>query len=124
MPSSRFTTTHLLEQLEHRLGCHTRRQPGSGCIENPGGTHIVESGPFVVSQTWASYAPQNRPSLLYELEEGANPGEPIVAIYGTGKYIIANPIHVQQHRDTCLARLGDAAIDRVLGDRDSASLQG
>jgi hypothetical protein len=76
-------------------------------------THIVESGPFIVRQSWATSASSDRSSLLYELEDN-EVSEPVVALYGTGKHLLDNPVHVGQHRDACLARLRDASISRVL----------
>lgn len=78
-------------------------------------THIVQSGPFVTAQTWATYAVEGRQNLLYDLEEAPETGEPVIAVYGTGKHVLENPEHVDAHREACFRHLGEAdAIDCVI----------
>ncbi len=75
-------------------------------------TSILKSGPLVASQTWATYVPPNRGSLLFELERAlSGTGSPVAAVYGTGKNLLKNPRHVERHRAACLARLRAASID-------------
>jgi|GEM_PF-3841699 len=77
-------------------------------------THLVLRRSIIVPQTWATYASVNRLNLLYELDRAPATGEPIVAVYGTGKPVLDNVEHVDQHREACRVRLRTASIERVL----------
>jgi hypothetical protein len=78
-------------------------------------TRVLPSGPLTASQTWATYVPPDRRSLFIELERAlSGTGSPVTAVYGTGKNLLNNPLPVQNHRDSCVARLRDADIDQVI----------
>jgi hypothetical protein len=70
----------------------------------------VQSGSLTARQTWRTYVPPNRASALCEWESGRY-GSPVAAVYGTGKNVLSNPDHVDQHRSACIKHLAAAPID-------------
>ena len=74
-------------------------------------TYGTQSGPLPGVQTRETSATFDRPSLKVDLENGENP---VIAVYGRGKHVIANSQHIDEHRATCLRRLAEAPIDCVI----------
>lgn len=74
---------------------------------------LTKSGPYFATQSYATYVPPNRTSTFYELEKSYNADRPVVAIYGSGKHLMENPDHVEQHRSDCrksIAELDEADV--------------
>jgi SIR2-like domain len=63
----------------------------------------IDQGQFRVVQTYATYVPPHRRALLFELERSTK--TPVAAVYGTGKPVVANPRHVDAHRQDCCAEI-------------------
>jgi hypothetical protein len=75
---------------------------------------LTRSGPYLATQSHATYVPPNRTSIFHELETRPVVSGPAVAVYGVGKYVVENPDHVQSHRAHCLTQLGSMADADVL----------
>jgi hypothetical protein len=96
-------------QVPSRSGSATYKEAQSTGRDRP--TSPTQSGPLPGVQTWLTSATFDRPSLKVDLENGENP---VIAVYGSGKHVIANSQHIDEHRATCLRRLAESSIDRVV----------
>ena len=74
----------------------------------------IDFGSFPVAQTYATYVTPNRAALFFELERHLSAQTPVAAIYGTGKQVIENPEHVDEHRRACCAQICQLAEADVL----------
>jgi hypothetical protein len=77
-------------------------------------TTLRLSGPHAAADTWATSEERNRRNLVLTLENSSVIGAPVIAVYGSGKYVLDNPSDIENHRATCLSRILGGSLDRVV----------